>query len=190
MSRQERLTAPYALVSAAVAPIALIGGWTLAATRQPAFDATEQTISALAAQGATDRWIMTTGFVVLGVCHMVTALGLRSARLSGRLTLGFGGFLAVLVAVFAIPSDLHNPVATVSFFALTLWPVLSGVPTSRAATVATVMLSGLLLWFGLTLGSDVVGLSERAIAGAQVLWPLAVVIWLLASRRKLTPEMH
>ena len=56
-----------ALVSAALAPVALIGGWTLAATRQPeAYDATRDTISALAAVGAEDRWVMTTGFLVLG----------------------------------------------------------------------------------------------------------------------------
>ena len=36
--------------SATAAPVALIGGWTLAATRQPeAYDATRDTISALAA---------------------------------------------------------------------------------------------------------------------------------------------
>lgn len=190
MKRPQGCVARYALVSSSIAPVALIGGWMLAATRQPTFDATEQTISALAAQGATDRWIMTTGFVALGICHMTTALGLRSARPAGRLALGFGGFLAILIAVFAIPSNLHNPIATASFVALTVWPVLSGVPTTRIATAATVVLSGLLLWFGLTLSSDTVGLSERAVAGAQVLWPLAVVVWLLVSRRNLTPEMH
>ena len=40
-------------VSASLAPVAFIGGWTLAATRQPAaYDATRDTISALAAHGA------------------------------------------------------------------------------------------------------------------------------------------
>lgn len=183
-----RPVAAYAVVSATLAPVALIGGWTLAATLQPTFDATEQTISALAAVGATDRWVMTTGFVILGICHMTTAAGLRSARSAGRLTLAFGGFLAILVAVFPTPSDFHNPIALVSFLALTLWPVLSGVPTRGIALAATLAISGLMIWFGLTLSSDTVGLSERAVAGAQVLWPLAVVLFLLASRRNLTPE--
>ncbi|MDQ3154878.1 MAG: DUF998 domain-containing protein, partial [Actinomycetota bacterium] len=82
----------WAVVSAAAAPVLLIGGWTLAATRQPAgFDSAVDTISALAAYGAADRWIMTAGLAGLGACHVVTALGLRSAALPGRLVLATGG---------------------------------------------------------------------------------------------------
>ena len=59
------------MVSAGVAPVALIGGWSLAASRQPAsYHAVEETISALAAHGATDRWIMTAGLALLGLCHI------------------------------------------------------------------------------------------------------------------------
>ena len=57
-------------VSATAAPIALIGGWTVAATRQPeAYDATRDTISALAAHGADDRWLMTAALAVVGGCR-------------------------------------------------------------------------------------------------------------------------
>ncbi|MBA2349596.1 MAG: DUF998 domain-containing protein, partial [Solirubrobacterales bacterium] len=106
------LAARAAWGSALLAPVALIGGWTLAASRQPAsYDATRDTISALAAQGATDRWMMTTGFVVLGACHLVTALGFREAAPAGRAVLALGGLLAIGVAIFAEPAAAHVPVA-------------------------------------------------------------------------------
>ncbi|VXC39824.1 DUF998 domain-containing protein [Nocardioides sp. AX2bis] len=173
-----------ALVSAALAPVALIGGWTLAATRQPAaYDATRDTISALAAVGADDRWVMTTGFVVLGGCHVVTALGLTEAHRLGRVVLGAGGVAALGVAVAAEPSAAHVPVATASFVALSLWPGLSGLPGRRSGWAATVVLGGLLGWFSLELGGPRSGLAERVVAGAQVLWPLAVVLALRARGR-------
>jgi hypothetical membrane protein len=173
-----------ALVSSALAPVALIGGWTLAATRQPeAYDATRDTISALAAVGAEDRWVMTTGFLVLGGCHVVTALGLSEAHRWGRLVLGAGGVAVVGVAVAAEPSTAHVPVATASFVALSLWPGLSGLPGRRTGWVATAVLGGLLAWFSLELGGPRSGLAERVVAGAQVLWPLAVVLTLRARGR-------
>ena len=75
----------WAVVSASVAPIALIGGWTLAATRQPAgYDPVRDTISALAARHAADPWIMTAGLAVLGACHVVTAAGLTDVGRPAR----------------------------------------------------------------------------------------------------------
>lgn len=164
-------------VSAALAPLALIGGWTLAASRQPGgFDATRETISALAAQGAADRWVMSTALVVLGGCHVVTALGLTEARPAGRAALAAGGVAAVLVAVFAQPSAAHVPVAAASFVALTVWPGLAGVPSRRAGWAASGVLAVAMVWLGVELGGPRAGLAERAVAGAQALWPLATVV--------------
>lgn len=172
-----RRPAPAALVSAALAPLALIGGWTVAATRQPAdYDAVRDTISALAAREATDPWLMTTGFVVLGGCHVVTAAGLTGARAAGRLALGAGGVSVLLVAWFAEPAPEHVPVATASFVLLTVWPALSGLPTRRTGWLVTGALAVLLGWFAVELGGPRSGLAERVVAGAQVLWPLAVVL--------------
>lgn len=167
----------WVLVSAGSAPVLLIGGWTLAARRQPAgYDATRDTISALAGLGATDRWVMTAALVGLGVCHVVTALGLRPAATPGRIVLAAGGVATLLVAVFPVPrsgsSAAHAAAALVAFGALTLWPALARVP--RYAPVATVVLAALLAWFGFELFTDGarIGLSERVLAGAQALWPL------------------
>ena len=67
----------WGVVSASLAPVFLIGGWTLAASLQPAgYSAVRDTIRALAGLGARDRWVMTAGLVGLGVCHVVTSLAL------------------------------------------------------------------------------------------------------------------
>lgn len=162
--------------SALLAPIVLIGGWTAAAARQPAgYDATRDTISALAAQDASDRWLMTTSFAVLGACHIVTALGFREAAPAGRGVLVLGGALAIGVAIFPEPAAAHVPVATGSFVALAAWPVLARVPTRRAGLVASVVLGALLVVLGLSLDSRRTGLTERVAAGAEAVWPLAAL---------------
>lgn len=173
---------PWTVVSATLAPVSLIGGWTLAAARQPAgFDAVRDTISALAALGAHDRWIMTTGLAVLGGCHVATALGLDEAKPLGRVLLATGGVTAAGVAALPQPSSGHFPVATASFVALAVWPAFSGLPTRTAGLLASGGLLGLLAWLGVEIGGgDLLGLSERVIAGAEALWPLAVVAALRA----------
>ena len=117
----------WALASAIAAPVAMIGGWTLAAARQPSFDPTTETISALAATTATDAWIMTAGLALTGVAHLVTAAGLRPLRRAGRVLLALGG--AATLAVAALPSDVaphaHGVAATIGFGALALWPALA-----------------------------------------------------------------
>lgn len=173
----------------------LIGGWQLAAARQAGgFDPVRQTISALAARGATDRWIMTTALVGVGVCHAITAAGLRSAAVAGRLLLATGGVATVLLAAFPQPvtgdSTGHVVVASIVLPTLSLWPALAArrgaTPGPAVWLVAAAGLLGILGWFGLELfgffgDSPRIGLSERVLAGAQALWPLAAV--LLARRR-------
>ena len=61
-------------VPAITAPVALIGGWSLAQAHQPrAYDPLRDTISALAARPATDSWIMTTGLALLGLSYVAAA---------------------------------------------------------------------------------------------------------------------
>ncbi|MGH3996894.1 MAG: DUF998 domain-containing protein, partial [Pseudonocardiaceae bacterium] len=94
----------WAVLSATCAPVLLIGGWQLAAARQTGgFDPVSQTISALAALGATDRWIMTTALAGVGVCHVITAVGLRPAAVPGRLLFATGGAATALLAAFPQP---------------------------------------------------------------------------------------
>jgi hypothetical membrane protein len=185
----------WAVVSAATGPVLLIGGWTLAQARQPAsYDPVRDTISALAAQGATDRWVMTSALAGLGACYMVTAAGFAPARRAGRAVLFGGGVATLLVAAFPQPahgnSIPHTVAATLAFTSLGVWPAFAGRRSTRAplltlpvSALATVALLGLVVWFAAEIHGGQRGLAERAASGAQALWPLAVV---LTSRRALS----
>jgi len=79
----------------------------------------------------------------------------------------------------------HTIAAAIGFITLALWPVLSvrrdpsapSVLRPAAGAGAAVVLFALLVWFGAELmGGGQVGLAERVIAGAESLWPLAVVL--------------
>jgi hypothetical membrane protein len=178
----------WALASAGAAPVLLVGGWTAAAARQPrGYDPIRDTISALAARGATDRWVMTTALAGLGVCHVLTAAGLAPARTPGRVVLAGGGVATVLVAAFPQPvhgnSVAHTVAATAAFTALATWPAFAPhrhgkapLLTRRVSAAASVVLVGLVVWFAAELHGGQRGLAERAAAGAQALWPLAVVV--------------
>src|SRR5690348_16883875 len=70
----------WGMLSAAVAPVLLIGGWTVAARLQPgSFNPVTDTISALAARDAADRWVMTSALAAVGACYVATGLALRPA---------------------------------------------------------------------------------------------------------------
>lgn len=200
MTRAEVRELPtWALASAALAPVAMIGGWTAAAAAQERFDPVRETISALAATGATAPWIMTAGLAGTGLAHLVTAAGLRPARRAGRVLHAVGGLATLAVA--ALPLDVaphaHGVAAGVAFVALALWPALAwrrgeGVPAVlRPATglAAAAVLLGLLVLFVLELqgltpdGGAATGATERWLAGAQAIWPLAVVLGLRRAPR-------
>ena len=186
----------WGLVSSAAAPLLLIGGWTVAAAVQPVpFDVVIRTISDLAARDAAHRWLMTIALVGVGVCHLVTSCALGCAAVVGRLVLAFGGLATILVAAFPLPggngsSSAHTVAAAVAFVSLALWPAFAWVrspepgrtvgvllgPTASFAAAGVLLL--LLAWFFVEQlsGGPAVGLSERVAAGAQALWPLAVVL--------------
>ena len=194
----------WGLVSSAAAPVLLVGGWTVAAGLQPrSVNAVASTISALAADGATDRWVMTLVLLTVGVCDIVTGLALRPAGVPGRLILIAGGMAGVLVAANPEPargaSQAHAFWAAIGFIALTVWP-LGGMRRGSSApaglrpavsAVAAGVLLGLLLWFAaelMTRGGQI-GLAERVLAEAQAVWPLAVVLtcWRTMSRARVPP---
>jgi hypothetical membrane protein len=181
----------WGVVSSAAAPVLMAGGWTVAAGLQPRFDPVAGTVSALAAQGASDRWVMTLTFVVVGVCYVVTALALRPAGTAGRLILITGAVAGMLVAANperagdAYPWG-HIIWASIGLAGVTAWPAGAwrrGTPVPwglrpAVAAAAVAVLLALVMWFGAELitGSGQAGLAERAAGTAQALWPLAVVI--------------
>ncbi len=194
----------WGVVSSAAAPVLLAGGWTIAAGLQPhSVNAVASTISALAADGAADRWVMTLVLVAVGVCDVVTGFALRPAAAPGRLILIAGGVAGILVAANPEParggSPRHALWAAIGFTALTVWPLGSlrrgpSVPAGLRPVVSAIAvgtLFGLLAWFGaeLTTRSGQVGLAERVLTEAQAVWPLGVVLtcWWSMSPARVPP---
>lgn len=187
-----------AVVSATLAPVSLVGGWTWAAAAQPGgFDAGNQTISALAAADIPHRWIMTLALLLTGAAHLVTASALPGARTAGRVTLGMGGVATLTVALLPLPSLRgssagHTTAATAAFVLLGLWPWLASRRTGAwglhplVARVAAVVLLALPAWLAARMlaGASGIGATERWAAGAQAVWPLVVALtaWWAAGR--------
>jgi hypothetical membrane protein len=187
----------WGVVSSAAAPVLLVGGWTVAASLQPRFDPVADTVSALAAPDATDRWVMTLTFLVVGGCYIVTALALRPAGAAGRLILIAGALAGMLAASPEHPADPYPMgriiAASAGLAGLVSWPagasrrgsaVPWGLRPAVAATVVAVLFA-LVLWFvaELVLRSGQAGLAERVAGGAQAVWPLAVVLSCRRARR-------
>jgi hypothetical membrane protein len=192
-------------ISSAAAPVLLIGGWTLAAGLQPrSFDPVADTISALAAQDATDRWVMTFALLALGACYVVTALALRPVASPGRLMLALGGVATVLVAANPEPAGsgslAHTIWAATAFIALAIWPAAGlsrgpSVPCGLRPAVsvsATATMVALLVWFyvELSIGSRQLGLAERVLAGVEAVWPLVVILTCHRSQSRSTEIMN
>jgi uncharacterized protein DUF998 len=182
----------WGLCSSGAAPVLMIGGWTVATSLQPRpVDLVAETVSALAAVGAAERWVMTATFLAVGVCYIVTGLALRPASAAGRLILVAGAGVGMLVAAFPQPADgggslLHAVWASAGFCALSVWPAAAWRPGPRVAwalrpvvsAVAAAMLVLLLVWFAaeVVTGAGQAGLAERVLGLAQAVWLLVVVL--------------
>ncbi|KUM69886.1 DUF998 domain-containing protein [Streptomyces curacoi] len=197
-----RLVPGWALLSSGCAPVALIGGWTFAASLEgPAYDPATQTISVLAAYGAAGFWVMTAALAALGVCHVLTALGLRPAALPGRAALGAGGVAALVVALIPPPSSggslRHGSVAAVAFVLLAVWPVLAadrrgaapwGLRPVPSLTATALMVVGA-AWFMIEMHQGgAAGVAERLVTALQSLWPFVVVASCLLHRHHEGPS--
>ena len=183
-SSEEQDAPRWGVLAAAAAPVLLVGGWTLAAARQPpTYDPRTDTLSALAAEGAIDRWIMTLTFAAIGLCYVLTAIALRLPALPGRIALASGGVATILVATFPEPlggtSDTHGVSATIASSAVAVWPALAARHEPQvswplrpvASVTVSVVLIALLVWFVSELQREMnAGLSERMAAGAEALW--------------------
>jgi hypothetical protein len=178
----------------------MVAGWTAAAGLQPhPVDPVSETVSALAAVGATDRWVMTLTFVLVGACDVITALALRPAGAPGRLILMAGAVAGMLIAVnpeypgtrFPVP---HMVCAAAGGAGVVAWPagawrrgpsVPWGLRPAVSAAAVAVLLA-LAAWFGVELisGGGQAGLAERIFGAAQALWPLLVVASCRAAARR------
>jgi hypothetical protein len=180
----------WGVFSAAAAPVLLVGGWTLAARLQrDGFDSITGTISALAAEDADRRGLMTAALLGVGLAHVTTACALRPAPRAGRVVLALGGAATIGVAAAPLPagdggSAAHAASAAVAFVGLAVWPAFSGRPSRAWPFTRTVALAvgGVLLaevagFFAVLLADGPrPGLVERVTAGSQALAPLVAVL--------------
>ncbi|MBM6405379.1 DUF998 domain-containing protein [Phycicoccus sp. CSK15P-2] len=186
-----------AVVSATTAVVALVGGWTWAQNLIGGFDARSESISALASLATPHRWVMTTGLVVTGLAHCVTAYALGSAHRVGRAVLAAGGVATVGVALVPLPgrgetSAPHVVLATLAFALLAVWPAFAARPgaatpvlTPRVARTAAVVLALAVASLATGVSGGAFGLHERVVAALTVLWPFvtAVGVWWSAGHR-------
>jgi hypothetical membrane protein len=177
-----------------LAPVLLIGGWTVAADLQPTpFDAVSRSISSLAAQGMPYRWFITSALLGVGICNFVTGLALRPAADAGRVLLILGGVCSMLIAAYPQHSHSgspeHEAFSAVGVVLMTIWPIAAirrdpGAPhclRPQIAYLAVLFNLALLAWFTVELfNGPLLGLAERAVTADQSLWPLAVVVSVIA----------
>ncbi|MFE1014784.1 DUF998 domain-containing protein [Streptomyces sp. NPDC058794] len=193
-----RVVPRWVLVSSGCAPVLLIGGWSGAALFEgPAYDPATQTISVLGAHGAAGYWVMTTAFLALGVCHLLTAWGLRAAATAGRVALGGGGVAALAVALLPAPSSggslRHGAIAVVGFTLLAVWPLLAVDGTAAApwalriapavAVCALMAAGGAWFLFEMHRHGNA-GAAERVVTFLQSLWPFVVAVSCLSRTRR------
>jgi hypothetical membrane protein len=185
-----------AVVSSAVAVVALVGGWTWAAELVAGFDPRAESISALAAASTPHRWVMTTALVLTGLGYLGTAAFLGGARPAGRVTLAAGGLATLAVAAVpqparGEPSPAHLAVASLSFLLLAVWPLLAAredgppVLSRRVAWPAAAVLLAAVASLAVGISGDSFGWHERVVATLTVLWPFvtAVGVWWSAGHR-------
>lgn len=180
----------WGVVSSLAGPVLLVAGWTEAARLQRAtFDPVSQTVSALMAVGAADRWLMTVALLATGACYIITAAALRPARTTGRLILVAGAVAGMLVAAAPLHPGVsvwHGIWATLGFAGLAAWPLGAwrrgpSVPWAlrRRGCLALVAVQVVLLaWFvvEVVLPGHWIGLVERLVGLAQALVLLTVVL--------------
>jgi hypothetical membrane protein len=181
-----------AVVASTIGPVQSILGWVISGSLWPGYDPIRQTISDLAADDSPVRYIQTSFFLLGASLTVIGAIFARSFALPGRIALLLAGLATYALAIFTTPSqtghsDAHRLSATISFVLMSAWPLLSmrfdkrysWVIRPLGAIAATLILTIISLWFlsvWLDPSATLVGLAERVIVTAQVLW-LSFTIW-------------
>ncbi len=154
------------------------------------------TISVMAGQAGTDRWVMTGGIVLTGGCYLVTAAGLTGVRASARALLIVAGMAGIGIAASPEPArgatPRHLAWTVLGAVTIAVWPAFAarrasprplilGVCGSAAVTAVFVALLGWLL--AETRDGSVLGLAERLTSSIQTCWPFIVAVALRRTRR-------
>jgi hypothetical membrane protein len=166
------------------------GGWLIADALQPAsYSPIRDTVSVLAGQAGTDRWIMTGALFLAGGCYLLTAVGLAGIRRSARILLIAAGLAIIGIATSPEPASgpttRHLAWTGLSAVALAVWPAFvarRGSPRPLILSVygsvaVTVVFAALLCWFlAEARGGGMVGLAERLTTSIEASWPFVVAL--------------
>ena len=174
-----------ARIAAVVAPLALIGGWTVAAVLQPAgYRHRHPTISDLAAAGARYPAVMTVAFLLTGCALISIARSLRWLAPGARRVVMVGGAAVVVVGLVPVTTLAlaHSVAAAVAFIAMAIWPALSlrkgGARPFPVAWVATATVGWTVLLLIVLLAPEMsyVGVFERVLAGTEIV-VVSIAAW-------------
>jgi len=188
----------WAVGTALLAPVILVGGWLIADTLQPtSYSPMRQTMSVLAGHSGTDRWVMTAALLLVGSFQIATGTGLTAVGMPARMLLILTGLSTLGIA--ATPEPATGPTSRHLVFAAScvittaVWPVLAArrVPAhswilsfSGRATV-TALFAGLSCWLLIAArdGGGDLGMVERLTSAVQGSFPLVVALALRQTAR-------
>jgi hypothetical protein len=181
----------WAVGAAFLAPVVLVGGWLAAGALQPAsYSPMRETMSVLAGQSGSDRWVMTAALLLVGSCQIATGAGLTAVRKPARILLILTGLSTLGIA--ATPEPATGPTSRHLAFAVScvvttaVWPVLvakresaqSWILSLCGCATVTVVFAGLSCWLLIAArdGGGDLGMVERLTSAVQGLFPLVVAL--------------
>ena len=196
-ARSRPAARPWAIISAGLAPTVLTGAYLMAGALQPAsYSPVRSTISVMAGQAGTDRWVMTGGIVLTGGCYLVTAAGLTGVRASARALLAVAGLAGIGIAASPEPARGATPrhLAWTMLGAVTIavWPAFAArraaprplILSACGSAAVTAVFAALLGWLlAETRDGSVLGLAERLTTSIQTCWPFIITVALRRTRR-------
>jgi Protein of unknown function (DUF998) len=181
----------WAVGTALLAPVVLVVGWLIGGALQPAsFSPMRQTMSVLAGQSATDRWVMTAALLLVGSCQIATGAGLTAVRMPARILLIVTGLSTLGIA--ATPEPAAGPTARHLAFAVScavttaIWPEFvarrapapSWILSRSGCAAVTLVFAGLSCWLLIAAqdGAGDLGMVERLTSAVQGMFPLFVAL--------------
>jgi hypothetical protein len=187
----------WAIIPAGLAPVLLTGAYLIAGIFQPAsYSPVRTTISVMAGQAGTDRWIMTGGIVLVAGCYLVTAAGLTGVRAAARALLVVAGLAGIGIAASPEPArgatPQHLAWTVLGAVTIAVWPAFAARRTSPRPLVlgvcgsaaVTAVFAALLGWLFIeTRDGSVLGLAERLTSSIQTCWPFIIAVALRRTRR-------
>jgi Protein of unknown function (DUF998) len=186
-----RPVAGWAVATALLAPVILVGGWLVADALQPAsYSPMRQTMSALAGDSGADRWVMTAALLLVGSCQIATGAGLTAVRVPARVLLILTGLSTLGIA--ATPEPATGPTSRHLAFAVScvvttaVWPVLvarrapaqSWILSVYGCATVTALFAGLSCWLLIAAryGGGDLGLVERLTSAVQGIFPFVAAL--------------